>query len=132
MSDIHTNRPGFLDESTFLVRITQHDGRAVEDALGGATLFDCGVRLRGGIVEATYAADEPPVLKRLREDGVPYIVEPQTVRFTSERFLEVGRFDRLPYAPKAPVAANALPPSASAELACGVMRFQRPLAPRAI
>src|SRR3954466_39888 len=97
MSDTVQNRPGFLDESTFLSRITQHDGRAIEDALAGPTLFDRGVRLRGGVVEATYAAADPPLLKRLREDSVPYIVDPQTTRFTGERFLQVEHFERLPY-----------------------------------
>src|SRR3990170_143159 len=97
MSDKLQNEPSFLDESAFLVRITQHDGRAIEDALAGPTLFEPGVRLRGGVVEATYAAAEPPLLNRLRQDRVPYLVDPQTVRFACERFLQVEQFERLPY-----------------------------------
>jgi hypothetical protein len=38
--------PDFLAEPTFMLRVTQHDGRAIEEALA-ATLFDSGVRLRG-------------------------------------------------------------------------------------
>ncbi|MBK5219308.1 MAG: hypothetical protein JJE35_05940 [Thermoleophilia bacterium] len=60
--------PDFLSEPTFLPRVTQHDGRAIEEALA-ATLFDKGVRLRGAVVEASYAATDPPLLKRLRVDN---------------------------------------------------------------
>lgn len=76
--------PDFLSEPTFLPRVTQHDGRAIEEALA-ASLFDKGVRLRGSIVEASHAATDPPLLKRLREDGVPTLVEPQSQRFTSSQ-----------------------------------------------
>ncbi len=125
MSDSVAERPLFLDESTFLTRITRQDGRAIEDALGGPTLFEEGVKLAGGVVEATYAAADPPLLKRLRADRVPYVVDPQTVRFTGERFLQVGQFERIPYAPKAPLRPGDLTNSAAAELALAVMRFQQ-------
>lgn len=125
MSDKLTNSPQFLDESTFLVRISQHDGRVIEEALAGPTLFDRGVRLSGGVVEATYAATEPPLLKRLREDGVPYILDPQTARFVGERFLDVEHFERVPYRPDAPVTADGLTPSGAEELAKAVMRFEQ-------
>jgi hypothetical protein len=125
MSDKLTNRPKFLNESAFLARITQHDGRAIEDALAGPTLFDPGVSLSGGVVEATYAAAEPPLLKRLREDGVPYIVDPQTARFVGERFMQVEQFDRIPFKPDAPITPEALTPSVADELARAVMRFEQ-------
>lgn len=69
--------PGFLNEPTFLPRISQHDARAVEDALA-STLFDSGVQLRAAVVEASYAASDPPLLKRLREERLPRLMEPQT------------------------------------------------------
>jgi hypothetical protein len=37
--------PDFLNEPTFLPRVTQHDGRAIEEALA-ATLFDGGPTAR--------------------------------------------------------------------------------------
>jgi hypothetical protein len=80
---------------TYLPRITRRDGRAVEEALAGPTLCDAGVRLDAAVVEATYAVEDPPLLKRLRESRVPQLVDPQTLRFTGERFLTVAQFERL-------------------------------------
>ena len=125
MSDRPLNRPAFLDELAFLVRITRHDGSAIEDALAGPTLFDPGVRLLGGVVEATYAAGDPELLKRLREDGVPYVVDPQTTRFSGERFLQVEQFGTLPYRPESVITADSFTPSAAEELARAVMRFEQ-------
>jgi hypothetical protein len=94
--------PDFLNEPTFLPRVTQHDGRAIEEALA-ATLFDKGVRLRGAVVEASYAATDPPLLKRLREDCILRLVEPQSQRFTTRRFLETEQLKGLAYAPSEPI-----------------------------
>lgn len=117
--------PDFLTELAYLPRVTRRDGRAIEEALAGPTLFDEGVRIRGAVVEATYASDDPPLLKRLRENEVPQLVEPQTLRFTGRRFLEVESLMRLPYAPSSPIEAGELTPLATRELATGVMRFQQ-------
>jgi hypothetical protein len=45
--------PDFLSEPSFLPRITQHDGRAIEEALA-ASLFDTGVRLCGTGASAAF------------------------------------------------------------------------------
>jgi hypothetical protein len=57
------------------------------------------------VVEASYAFDRPPLLKRLGDDKVPRIIDPQTLRFVGENFLEIERLSRLPYAPPQPIAA---------------------------
>jgi hypothetical protein len=93
-------KPDFLAEPSYLPRVTQHDGRAIEAALSGPTLFDRGVRLRAVVVEATYAAHDPPLLKRLRDEGVPQIIDPQTLRLTGERYLSTATFHAVPYAPR--------------------------------
>lgn len=40
---------------TYVPRVTRRDGRAIEEALAGPTLFDSGVKLDAAVVEATYA-----------------------------------------------------------------------------
>jgi hypothetical protein len=116
--------PNFLREPTFLPRITQHDGRAVEDALA-ATLFDSGVRLRAAVVDAGYAASEPPLLKRLRDEQLPRLIEPQTIRFTTPRYLEIDRVAALPYSPAAPITADDFDQHRAASLARGVLLFEQ-------
>ncbi len=125
MSDTLPTQAAFLADPAFLPRVSQHDGKAIEQALAGRTLFDRGVQLRAAVVEASYAATDPPLLKRLREDGVPQIVDPQTVRFAGERFLQVEALADLPYAPDAPIQADQLPPARAAELVRSVMAFQQ-------
>jgi hypothetical protein len=73
-------------EPTYSPRVIRQDGRAIEGALAGPTLSDSGVRLGAAVVEATYAVEDSPLLKRLRESKVPQLVDAQTLRFTGERF----------------------------------------------
>jgi hypothetical protein len=63
------------------------------------------------VVEATYAVEDSPLLKHLRESGVSQLVDPQTLRFTGERFLTVAQFERLPYRPATPITADSFAPS---------------------
>jgi len=90
--------PGFLREASYLPRVTRHAGRVLE-ALAPNTLFDQGLQLRGALVEATYAAEDPAILRRLHAGSVPLLVEPQTLRFTGEAFLATAAFQELPYVP---------------------------------
>lgn len=124
MTETLETTPDFLGEPSFLPRVTRHDGRAIEEALA-ATLFQDGVRLRGAVVEASYAAGDPPILKRLREDRVPRLVEPQTQRFTSARFLEVAQLRALPYAPGEAITAEGFDAAGARKLAIGALRFQQ-------
>jgi hypothetical protein len=124
VSETIENAPDFLLEPTFLPRITQHDGRAIEDALA-ATLFDSGVRLKAAVVDASYAATEPPLLKRLRDEQLPCLMESHTQRFTTGRFLEVDQLAGLPYAPESPITADNFDKAQARELAQGVLRFEQ-------
>lgn len=80
--------------------MTIYDGRAIELALAGPTLFDRGVRLAGAVVEATFAQRDPPLLKRLRETDVPFVVDTQTLRFATPAFLDIPAIAGLPFAPR--------------------------------
>jgi hypothetical protein len=86
----------------YLPRIGTYDGRAIEEALKGATLYDHGVSLRGAIVDAHYATGDPELLQRLRATFVPFLVDLQTLRFTRPGFRDVAKLRELPYAPPAP------------------------------
>jgi hypothetical protein len=98
--------PAFLRDASYLPRVTRHTSRVLEEALAPSTLFDQGVQLRGAIVEATYAAENPLILRRLRSGSVPFLVEPQTLRFAGEAFLETKAFSELPYTPTEPITAE--------------------------
>jgi hypothetical protein len=77
------------------------------------------------VIEAAYAAGDPPLLKRLREDGIARIVDPQSLRLTGSRFLEVDALSTLPYAPKAPLVLDDLPESRTRSLAREAMEFEQ-------
>lgn len=110
-------RPGFF------ARVTRRDGPAIEDALAGATLLDEGARLDGAVIEAAYAFDEPPLLKRLGDDGVCRIIDPQTLRFSGPRFLDTETLRRLPYAPDRPLTPNLVDERAARTLARDSMLY---------
>lgn len=125
MSEMLSLAPDPVARPTYLPRVTNRDHRAVEDALAGATLFDPGVEIDAVVVEATYAVEDSPLLKRLRESGVPQLLDPQTLRFTGERFLTVAQFERVPYRPASPIAARSFTPDDANELARRVLRFEQ-------
>jgi hypothetical protein len=117
--------PDFLRAPSFLPRISRHAGRAVEEALAPSTLFDQGVQLRGAIIEATYAAEDPAILRRLRDSSVPFLVEPQSLRFTGDAFQETAALKQLPYAPPGQVSAATLPDVDPAAFATAVLEFEQ-------
>jgi len=106
-----------LHQPTYLARVTRRDGPAIEEAMAGATLISDGARLDGAIVEAAYAFDRPPLLKRLGDDGVLRIVDLQTLRFAGPRYLETAALSRLPYAPPTPISVDNFTGSAAESLA---------------
>lgn len=114
-----------LSQASYFARVTRRDGPAVEEAMAGATLFTDGARLDGAIVEAAYAFDRPPLLKRLKEDQVPRIIDLQTLRFAGERYLETAALRRLPYAPDAPITAETFNDAAAVRLARGGLAFSQ-------
>lgn len=125
MADTLSRASDLFCRPTYMPRVTRRDGRAIEEALAGPTLFDSGVKLDAAVVEATYAVEDSPLLKRLRESGVSQLVDPQTLRFTGERFLSVAQFERVPYRPSAPITADSFSPSDAGVLAREVMSFEQ-------
>jgi hypothetical protein len=95
-----------LDHASYFARVTRRDGPAIEEAMAGATLFTDGARLDGAVIEAAYAFDRPPLLKRLRDDRVLRMIDLQTLRFVGERYLETAALQRLPYVPATPITAR--------------------------
>jgi hypothetical protein len=114
----------FLREPTFLPRITRSDGHAVEEALA-SNLFDSGVRLKAAVIDATYAATDPPLLKRLRDERLPCLMEIHTQRFITGRFLDIDSLAGLPYAPDEPISATNFNKEQASALAVGALRFQQ-------
>ena len=76
-------------------------------------------------MEATYAAEDPAILRRFRSCSVPYLIEPQTLRFAGEAFLEIGAFERLPYSPDHVVTASSVADLNETEFAKSVLRFEQ-------
>lgn len=118
-------KPRFLRTPSFLPRVTKQRGRALEQILAGQTLFDGGAELSGAITEASYAATDPLVLRRLRETGVPFLIDPQTLRFCGERFLETDALQGLDYAPSGLITAESSPDLDAREFARRVLDFQQ-------
>ena len=74
----------------------------------------------GAVIEATYASTKPSVLDRLAETSTPYLVDPQSLRFVTEAFREVGVLSQLPYAPDSPLG----PGSAVERFVVDALAFQ--------
>jgi hypothetical protein len=125
MSGTLATPPAPLNELSFLARVTTRDHRAIEEALAGATLLTESPHLAGVVVEASYAAGEPPLLKRLREDRVARIVDPQSLRFTGARFLEVEALANLSHAPSNPIMVNEFSTADAAVLAREALAFEQ-------
>lgn len=87
----------------FLPRVGPRSYRPIEKSIAPPTFFSAGVRLTGAVVEASWAADDPPLLDRLRRDRVPFLVDTESLRYTDEAFLTVRRLRESPFAPTAPV-----------------------------
>lgn len=116
--------PSPLNELGYLARVTRRDGRAIEEAIaGGVTLLDRGAQLDGAVIEASYAYDEPPLLRRLASDGVPRIIDSQSLRFVGSSYLETETLRRLPYAPSSPITALEFDDAAAMAFTRGALVF---------
>lgn len=81
------------------------DHRAIEHAIAlPRSLFHEDLRLSGAVVDATFAVKRPPLLDVFRGRGIPYIVDPESLRFASPAYRDVDRLAALPYAPAAPLS----------------------------
>lgn len=125
MSATIAHPPSPINDLAYLARVTTRGHRTIEEALAGATLLTESPNLAGVVIEAAYAADDPPLLKRLREDGIARIVDPQSLRLTGSRFLEVDALTSLPYAPKSPLSISDLPASRTRALARRTLEFEQ-------
>lgn len=116
-----------LSQLTYLPRVGTYDHRAIEEALAGPTMFDRGVVLEGAIVEASYAAAEPapPLLTRLRQEGIPFFVDLQTLRFASPAYLELEHLRTLSYAPQTPIEPDSFSRSNARWLSRAALDFQQ-------
>lgn len=123
MSNLPSPADRLLGGAAFLPRVDRLDGRAIDDALNSATLFDEGVRLRGAIVEGAYAAKDPPLVKRLSTEGVPYLMDLHSLRFVGEGYLAVRQVAELPYAPSQPIDPSRFSEAEASALAAGGMTF---------
>jgi hypothetical protein len=108
----------------FIPRATIHDGRAIELALAPPNLFEDPPRLSGAIVEATFAATDAPLLTRLRELSVPFLVDPQVPRFSRSTFFDVDRLTSLPYRPEQALVPGSPVAEDSLGLVRGALAFQ--------
>lgn len=104
---------------TFIPHVSIHEGRGLEQLLAEHDTPPLG----GAVVEATFAATDPPLIPRLRGLRIPYTLDPQTIRFSSPRYLTIESLATLPYAPRSPVGqhvANAV----VEEMIRGALDFQ--------
>ena len=88
---------------SFVPHVSIHEGRGLEQLLADYRTSPLG----GAVIEAAYAATDPPLLTRLQGLRVPYAVDPQSIRFSSPRYLTIPALAKLPYAPDEPLARNA-------------------------
>jgi hypothetical protein len=91
------------DPLSFLPRVTQHDGRSLEQLLSPQQLGGMPAPVGGAIVNASYVHSEPPLLVRLADSRIPWVVDPCAARFHSPRYLSIRALAGLPYAPEAPL-----------------------------
>jgi hypothetical protein len=83
------------------------DHRPVEHSLAlPRSLFHEDLHLPGAIVDATFAVRKPPLLEQLQSRDVPYVVDPEALRFGSDAYEDVDRLAALPYAPAAPITSS--------------------------
>ena len=106
LSQHHRGESEMFENLAYWPRIGTYDGRTIEKALAGSNLLDPGVSLDGAILDASYVMKEPELVERLVQGHVPYLVDPQSLRFISPAFLEVEAIRSLPYAPEQPVTPD--------------------------
>lgn len=97
---------GAFDELSFLLHVTQYEGRTVEKLLAGGAADGLSRDLGGAVIDASYVAVDPPLLARLADARVPWMVDCQSVRFVSPSFQAIARLRALPYVPSAALDAS--------------------------
>lgn len=89
----------------FRLHVSSFEGKTVEELVGSLTEPDPRL-LNEVVVEAAYAASDPPLLPRLRHLRIPYGIDLQTVRFANQGFVRKRAIASLSYAPKARISST--------------------------
>ena len=96
-------RRTFCDPLSFVLHVTRNEGRSLEQLLAPRQPGEDGPSLGGAIVQASFVAKDPALLVRFADGRIPWTVEPQSHRFTTDGYLRIGDLARLPYAPNRPL-----------------------------
>lgn len=114
---------GAFESVSFLVHVGTSNGRTVEELLSPRSPTASAPAVAGAVVDATYVNSDPALLPRLAQAQIPWVTEPQSHRFASERFRSTAALAALPYAPQ-----NALDPARSSReleaMVRGALEFQ--------
>lgn len=94
------------DPLSFLPRVTRHDGRSLEQLLSPPELGGTPTPVGGAIIDASYVHLDPPLLVRLADSRIPWVVDSCASRFRSPRYLSIPALSNLPYAPQAPLSTE--------------------------
>lgn len=105
MSGLSADCP-LLHTPAFWPRVSGKSWRAIEDVVSPRVAADH-LGLGGALVESAVVPREPSVLARLRDLGIGYLVDPQSLRFASKDFLTVAALRELPYAPAEAIVPGA-------------------------
>lgn len=96
---------GSFPPSSFVVHVTQYEGRTLERLLAPRDPGVESLALGGAVIEADYVRRDPVLLARLAESRIPWVMDPQSVRFSTPRFAST-RLAGLRYAPDSPLDAS--------------------------
>lgn len=114
---------GAFQHLSFLLHVTQFEGRTIEKLIAPRDPGETAPTLGGAVIEASYVQTDPPLLAHLAEARIPWMVDPQSIRFASPGFREIGRLRRLPYAPTAPLDPSRLTRDVE-DMVRGALEFQ--------
>jgi hypothetical protein len=73
--------------------------------------------------KAAYAAKDPPIVRRLASERVPYLMDLPSLRFAGEGYLDVQDIVNLDFAPRSPLRASEIDAVAARALAEPCLRF---------
>lgn len=94
-----------LKAPAFVLSVSAYEGRTAEELLAAERPSER-PPLGGALVDASYAATQPLILRRLRELHIPYAIAPESSRFADSGYLTVTSVADLPYAPTAPLGRS--------------------------
>ncbi len=114
---------GTFQHLSFLLHVTQFEGRSIEKLIAPRDPGQITSTLGGAVIEASYVQTDPPLLAHLAEARIPWMVDPQSIRFSSPGFGEIARLRRLPYAPASPLDPSRLTRDVK-DMVRGALEFQ--------